>query len=115
MLKKGGDEGANPSTLALGSSSTVERPPDTRLVVGSIPTFPTRNEIKQDLFLEEEQNLKEELFKCFKNELERRCTRHFPEWYKDKLLGSALPQSNDNQEPEAILGNNENNRATNEG
>lgn len=67
------------------------------------------------LFLEEEQNLKEELFKCFKNELERRCTRHFPEWYKDKLLGSALPQSNDNQEPEAILGNNENNRATNEG
>lgn len=105
MLKKGGNEGANPSTLALGSSSTVERPPDTRLVVGSIPTFPTR----------EEQNLKEELFKCFKNELERRCTRHFPEWYKDKLLGSALPQSNDNQEPEAILGNNENNRATNEG
>lgn len=44
MLKKGGNEGANPSTLALGSSSTVERPPDTRLVVGSIPTFPTRKD-----------------------------------------------------------------------
>lgn len=73
------------------------------------------NEIKQDLFLEEEQNLKEELFKCFKNELERRCTRNFPEWYKDKLLESALPQNNDNQEPEAILGNNEGDRTTDEG
>jgi len=43
-------------------------------------------EIKRDVLEEEEQNIKNELFKIFKDNILRKSTNKFPEWYKKQLL-----------------------------
>lgn len=43
-------------------------------------------EIKKDILEEEEQNIKEELFKIFKDDILRKSVQGFPEFYKEYLL-----------------------------
>lgn len=42
-------------------------------------------EIKHDLSEEEKENIKEELWKMFSNDIMRSATAGFPEWYKEQL------------------------------
>jgi hypothetical protein len=44
--------------------------------------------IQEDILVEETENIKNFLFKCFKDDILRAATRRFPEWYKEQLLGS---------------------------
>ena len=43
-------------------------------------------EIKKDILEEEKDNIKEALFRIFDDDITRKSTRGFPEWYKSKLL-----------------------------
>ena len=47
-------------------------------------------EIKRDLMEEEKENIKEELFKIFKGDIERRAKAGFAEFYKKQLLERGL-------------------------
>jgi len=47
-------------------------------------------EIKKDILEEEEQNIKEELFKIFKDDILRKATKGFPEFYKKYLLEKSI-------------------------
>lgn len=48
-------------------------------------------EIQRDLLEEETENIKEELFKLYKDDFTRKAIAGFPEWYKKKLLENSLP------------------------
>jgi hypothetical protein len=52
-------------------------------------------EIKKDLLEEETENIKNELFKVYQNDIERTATRRFPEWYKEQLLKSAIDNTSE--------------------
>jgi hypothetical protein len=52
------------------------------------------NEIKQDLIEEEELNIKEGLYKLFKDQILRKVISGFPEFYKDLLLNNAFNNGN---------------------
>lgn len=47
-------------------------------------------EIQEDLFLEEEENIKDDLFKLFKDQIARKAKAGFPEFYKDLLAKKAF-------------------------
>jgi len=49
--------------------------------------------IQKDLIEEEEQNIKEHLYKCYKDDILRSSVRGFPEWYKNYLLESLTAKS----------------------
>lgn len=42
--------------------------------------------IQKDIVEEEEENIKRHLYKCFKDDILRKSTSGFPEWYKEELL-----------------------------
>lgn len=47
-------------------------------------------EIKSDLMAEEKENIKNELFSIFKDDILRSATSGFPEWYKEQLAKGEL-------------------------
>lgn len=47
-------------------------------------------ELKKDLIEEEKEAIKEELYKFFSDEILRKTTAGFPEWYKEQLLKKAF-------------------------
>jgi len=49
-------------------------------------------EIKQDIIEEEKENIKNELYKIFSDDVLRRATRGFPEFYKEKLLKNSFTE-----------------------
>ena len=46
--------------------------------------------VQQDIIEEETDNIKNELFNKFRDDILRTATKGLPEWYKDKLLGRVL-------------------------
>jgi hypothetical protein len=51
-------------------------------------------EVKRDILEEEKENIKEELWKIYGDDVVRRSTAGLPEWYKNKLLESVNENSN---------------------
>lgn len=49
-------------------------------------------ELKMDLIDEEKENIKDELYQFFIDEILRRATAGFPEWYKEQLLKKAFSE-----------------------
>ena len=47
-------------------------------------------ELKKDLIEEEKETIKDELYKFFVDEILRKATAGFPEWYKEQLLKKAF-------------------------
>ncbi len=47
-------------------------------------------ELKKDLIEEEKEAIKEELYKFFIDEILRKATAGFPEWYKEQLVRKAF-------------------------
>lgn len=47
---------------------------------------PLMKMVEEDVFAEEEQNIKDYLFKTYKEDIARAALRGFPAWYKNKLL-----------------------------
>jgi len=47
-------------------------------------------EIKNDLLEEEKENIKNGLYKIFVNDIVRKSTHGFPEWYKEKLVNKEV-------------------------
>lgn len=61
------------------------------LLTGTLKDIePLIKEIKRDVLEEEKENLKEELWRLFKEDLLRASVRGFPEWYKESLLKNDL-------------------------
>ena len=50
-------------------------------------------EIERDLFEEEADNIKKELFELFKGQITRKAKAGFPEWYKKQLLKKAFKKT----------------------
>jgi hypothetical protein len=49
-------------------------------------------ELKKDLIEEKKEIIKKELYKFFIDEIVRKATASFPEWYKEQLLKKAFKQ-----------------------
>lgn len=49
-------------------------------------------EIEQDIWSEEEENIKNGLFKLFKDQIKRKAVAGFPEWYKSYLTDKQFEQ-----------------------